>query len=412
MPALSSSPIPHALAQLGPLDTDAVADLRPYLDTVPDPRSPRGRWYSLTCILLICAAICGAKSIDELAKWGQRAHQMTLRTIGIRFHPLAWRRTPSAPTIDRVLTCIDGHALDTAIGAYLTHRHQAATTTDGTDTADPPVPRLPAIAVDGKAPKGSARLDRRCRHLLSVLTHRVPITLAQVEAGAKSNETRRFRPLLHGLDLAGHVVTFDALHTVKDHLAWLVKTKKAHYIAVIKTNQPTAHQQISTLPWTDVPIAHSLSETGHGRTESRPIKVLAVADSLSGIALPHAKLAIRVHRRRQPRGEKQTRETVYALTSLDAHQACPAELAAYLRGQWRIENCSHHIRDVTFGEDASTVHTGSAPRAMAALRNLANGVLKTLGAGNIAKTTRAIRDLPERALPLFGVSYEPDPSGT
>ena len=65
-----------------------------------------------------------------------------------------------------------------------------------------------------------------------------------------------------------------------------------------------------------------------------------------------------------------------------------------------IENSSHHIRDVTFAEDACTVHTGSAPRAMVALRNLANGVLHTLRADNIAKTTRAIRDLPERALPV------------
>ena len=127
---------------------------------------------------------------------------------------------------------------------------------------------------------------------------------------------------------------------------------------------------------------------------------------------PHAKLAIRVHRRRHVTGKPQTRETVYALTSLDAHQVSPADLATYVREHWAIENSSHHIRDVTFSEDASTVHTGSAPRAMASLRNLAIGVLKTLGAGNIAKTTRAIRDLPERALPFFGISYEPDDSGT
>jgi hypothetical protein len=83
-----------------------------------------------------------------------------------------------------------------------------------------------------------------------------------------------------------------------------------------------------------------------------------------------------------------------------------------LRGQWTIENSSHHIRDVTFAEDASTVHTGSAPRAMATFRNLAIGVLKTLGADNIAKTTRGLRDLPEHDLPFFGIDYEPDPSGT
>ncbi len=72
----------------------------------------------------------------------------------------------------------------------------------------------------------------------------------------------------------------------------------------------------------------------------------------------------------------------------------------------------HHVEDVTFAEDASTVHTGTAPRAMATLRNLAIGVLKILGADNIAKTTRAIRDQPERALPLLGITNNPDTQGT
>jgi hypothetical protein len=49
---------------------------------------------------------------------------------------------------------------------------------------------------------------------------------------------------------------------------------------------------------------------------------------------------------------------------------------------------------------------------MAAFRNLAIGVLKTLGATNIAKTTRAIRDEPERALTILGITYKPHPSGT
>ncbi|WP_010356841.1 transposase family protein, partial [Streptomyces acidiscabies] len=63
------------LEKLGPLDADRIADLRPYLESVPDPRSRRGRWYSLTAILLVCAcaAVCGAKSIDELAEFGERA---------------------------------------------------------------------------------------------------------------------------------------------------------------------------------------------------------------------------------------------------------------------------------------------------------------------------------------------------
>ncbi|MFD4559702.1 hypothetical protein ACFWP5_36210 [Streptomyces sp. NPDC058469] len=49
---------------------------------------------------------------------------------------------------------------------------------------------------------------------------------------------------------------------------------------------------------------------------------------------------------------------------------------------------------------------------MATLRNLAIGVLKTLGADNIAKTTRVIRDEPQRALPIQGITNDSDSYGT
>lgn len=69
----------------------------------------------------------------------------------------------------------------------------------------------------------------------------------------------------------------------------------------------------------------------------------------------------------------------------------------------------HHIRDRTFTEDAST---GNAPRAMASFWNLAIGRLKQLGATNIAKTTRVIRDLPERAAQILGIPDSPHTSRT
>ncbi|MFH9967860.1 hypothetical protein ACH4PR_42015 [Streptomyces mirabilis] len=57
-------------------------------------------------------------------------------------------------------------------------------------------------------------------------------------------------------------------------------------------------------------------------------------------------------------------------------------------------------------------HTGSARRAMAALRNLAIGRLRLLGADNIAKTTRAIRDVPEHAVWIWGITDSPPLPGT
>jgi hypothetical protein len=43
--------------------------------------------------------------------------------------------------------------------------------------------------------------------------------------------------------------------------------------------------------------------------------------------------------------------TVYAITSLPFAQARPPRLADLLRGHWAIE-ALHHIRDVTYDEDA------------------------------------------------------------
>lgn len=309
MPAAVSFPIPAVLVKLGPLDVGRVADLRPFLDLVPDPRGRRGRWYSLTAILLVCAcaAVSGARSVDEIAEWAQRASDSVLTAVGVRRHPLRWRRAPSRTTIGRVLAAVAGDALDRAVGAYLADRHEATEAGAG---------QRRMIVVDGKALKGSAHPAATRRHLLAAVTHHRAVTLAQAEVGAKTNETAHFRPLLEPLDLDGSLVTFDALHSVKANVTWLVETKNAHYIAVIKANQPTAHRQPAALPWQDVPIQHTTTSTGHGRRESRSLKMWGIADELGGITFPQARLAVRVHRRRRPTGRRESRETVYAVTSL------------------------------------------------------------------------------------------------
>ncbi|MEV5177000.1 ISAs1 family transposase [Streptomyces flaveolus] len=140
--------------------------------------------------------------------------------------------------------------------------------------------------------------------------------------------------------------------------------KKAHYITAIRTNQPTTHRQLAALPRNAIPVQHTASTAAHGRRESRSIKTCAIADNLRGTNFPHRRLALRLHRRRRSAGQRETRTTVYAVTSLDAHQTSPAGLVKAIRGHWGIENSSHNIRDVTFAEDASRVHTGTAPRAL------------------------------------------------
>jgi len=58
---------------------------------------------------------------------------------------------------------------------------------------------------------------------------------------------------------------------------------------------------------------------------------------------------------------------------------------------------------VTFPEDASQVRTGTAPHAMAALRNLAIGVFSRAGPVNLAAALRHARD-PARPLTTLGIT--------
>jgi hypothetical protein len=93
----------------------------------------------------------------------------------------------------------------------------------------------------------------------------------------------------------------------------------------------------------------------------------------------------------------QTREVVYAITSAGPEWAGAATLLGWWRGHWGIENRLHWVRDVTLGEDASRIRTGSAPEAMAGLRNAAISLLRLLGVTNIAAALREnlyhVRDL-------------------
>ncbi len=221
-----------------------------------------------------------------------------------------------------------------------------------------------------------------------------------VAVDGKTNEITRFAPLLEPLDLAGCVITADALHIQREHAEFLVTGKSAHYILVVKKNQPGLYAQVKNLPWRHIPVASRQHNRGHGRQEHRTLKAAAVA---VGLAFPHAAQAICLTRQIRPLdGGRWRTVTIYAITSLDAHQATPAQLAAWIRGHWQIE-ALHHLRDVSYGEDASQIRTGSGPQAMAALRNLAIGILKTAGHASIAAACRHHARDATRTLETLGL---------
>jgi predicted transposase YbfD/YdcC len=95
----------------------------------------------------------------------------------------------------------------------------------------------------------------------------------------------------------------------------------------------------------------------------------------------------RIERWRRIRG-KEEHEVAYAITSAPRDQADATTLLACSRGHWGIENRSHYVRDVTFGEDASQIEKGYAPQILAGLRNGLIAVCRAEGVKNIAAALR------------------------
>jgi predicted transposase YbfD/YdcC len=398
VPACSSSPIAAVANRLAPpaaLAPDQCRSLLGYLAQIADPRHRRGRRHPLVGVLgvAVCAVLAGARSLVAIGEWASDAPWQVLAALGTRRDPLtgAWR-PPGEATVRRVLARVDPDALD----AWLAGQQPSP-------PAGPSPPGRPpqrTVAVDGKTLRGSGHHGHGQVHLLAVMDHTTRGVLAQTAVDGKTNEITRLRPLLDRLDLADTVVTADALHTQREHADWLVTSKHAAYLLIVKANQPALHHQLKTLPWRDIPIADHTRDRGHGRVELRRLQVTTVA----GLDFPHAAQAIRITRRvRFLRSRRWRTVTVYAVTSLTATQARPARLADWIRGHWGIE-ALHHICDTAFAEDASQVRTGTALRVMASLRNLAIGILRRHGHRNIAAALRRNARDAARVLPLLGIT--------
>ncbi|MFD8708145.1 ISAs1 family transposase [Kitasatospora sp. NPDC059648] len=292
------------------------------------------------------------------------------------------------------LSC--GCRYEAAVGGWLADREHGPAPSGRAPGQRP----LCTLAIDGKTVRGARRGHGTQVHPLAAMTGGGQV-IAQREVHSKTNEitvsnpARAARPRRH----RGHL----RRAALADRARPLPRRgQQAHYIAVIKGNHhPTLQQALKRLPWRGVPPQNRTRATAHGRDEIRRIKTCSVARDLN---FPHTAQAVQVVRRRRTvTTGNVTLERVYGVTSLHPHQAEPAELASWVRGHWGIEDKIHHVRDTTYAEDASRVRTGTAPRTMAILRNLAIGALRHAGHDSIAAGLRHHARAPCRPLSTLGI---------
>jgi predicted transposase YbfD/YdcC len=126
-------------------------------------------------------------------------------------------------------------------------------------------------------------------------------------------------------------------------------------------------------------------DKGHGRRERRTLKATTALNEY--LDWPGVAQVGQVESEVVKDG-KTAHEVRYFITSVSRPVADAAQLLKWVRGHWSIENRSHHVRDVTMGEDASRIRKRSGPEVMAAFRNATIGFLRIMGVTNIAESLR------------------------
>ncbi len=364
------------------------------LAELTDPRKEKGKRHPLKAILalLVVGLMCGHKGYTSIATWARSQPALT-KALGFTHH-----KTPCAATIHNLLKKLDVEALENILSKWV--NAALAECPDLRGCSD-------AVAIDGKTLRASKKSGAMISHLLSVVSHELGITLTQRGVSDKTNEIPVSTEILKAFDVAGKVITTDALLTQRSFCHGIINSG-GDYMLPVKGNQPDLLEAIEKLfqgvpdtlsedtthPTLGKPIyMHETIEKSHGRLETRCIKASTSLNAY--LDWPGIAQVIQYHytSKNMKTGEETTR-TTYGITSLKPSEASAERLLALRRGHWAIENKSHWMRDVLLGEDASPVRCGAIPQVMAALRNTALSVFRFQGITRIADKIKEYASKP------------------
>lgn len=339
-----------------------LRSLADHFADLPDPRLDRHKQHALLDILVIavCAILAGCDSWVDVERFGRAKWDWFRKFLKLP------NGIPSHDTFGRVFALLDPEAFGACFSAWMA---AACAELD-----------LKHVAIDGKSMRGSRGPQGTAAHVVSAFATANGITLGQRMVDEKSNEITAIPELLKVLDIAGALVTIDAMGC-QTKIAEKVRDGEADYLLAVKENQPTLYGDIHQFV-TDAlaneyeGIEYSYweaEERSHGRDEFRACYVFNAQDVVDDLApWRDLKSIVMVVSSRVVNGQA-TDEVRYYISS---RQASAKAFAASIRNHWGIENGLHWVLDVCFGDDASRVRSGHGPENFALLRRLALAVLK------------------------------------
>jgi len=334
---------------------------------IKDPRIDRTKYHQLMDILVIAilAVICGADGWTDIELFGKSKNEW-LQTFLELPHGI-----PSHDTFGRVFAAIDPEEFQNSFMEWV------QTIQDLTHGE--------VIALDGKQLRGSqdSVSGKQAIYMVSAWATQNQLVLGQRKVDEKSNEITAIPKLLKLLDLAGCIVTVDALNT-QTRIAKTIRDRGGEYILAVKENQGHLYADMVDLfaddrayGFRDAPYAHTKQVSkDHGRLEIREcwsisdpqyLAQIREIDRWSGVQT----LVLIVSERRI--GDQVETQERYFISSLENNAE---RILQAKRSYWGIENSLHWVLDLAFNEDRSRVRKDHAPENLSLLRQMAVNLLK------------------------------------
>src|SRR5919107_1369096 len=199
------------------------------LEAIEDPRCGWKVEHRLLDILVIavCAVLGEAESFEDIALYGRCKHAWLKQFLALP------NGIPSHDTFRRVFMLIDPDAFERSFLGWVRAVFRP----------EEDAPRQ--VAIDGKAVRRSfdRKHGRSPLHLVSAYATEGGIVLAQRATETKGGELAVLPDLLDGLDLAGCLVSLDAL-ACRPEIAERITARGGDYLLALKGNRKKAHAEV------------------------------------------------------------------------------------------------------------------------------------------------------------------------